>query len=330
MEVWGTLDDGRDVHRITLQQGEFKAHVLTLGAIVQDLRWSPHPFPLVLGSEQLSDYLGPMRYFGAMVGRFANRLGHGQFTLNGQHHQVSQNEKHRHCLHGGTQGSGTRLWTVSELWPNKVALVLTQDDGDMGFPGTLNTRVCISLQDQALRFEISATSDQDTLCNFTHHGFFCLDDTNTIAQHELQLLAPRVLDIDDDLIPTGLLNTVAGTAFDFTVPRSLGGQALDHHFCLAQSRQPIRPVAWLRSRVSNIELQVETTETGIQVYTADHIAESGWLGLDGRHYRPQSGLALETQAWPDAPNHAHFPSAVLRAGDTYHAQACYRFSQLEP
>jgi len=326
-EVFGQMPDGTEVLRLTLRGGGLVARVLTLGAIVQDLRLEGVPHPLVLGAETPAAYLGPMAYFGAMVGRFANRIAAGRFVLDGVAHQVPCNFRGRHALHGGTIGSGARLWRIDEQRADSVTLALSMADGEMGFPGNLAVRLRIALPGNgALHFDIGATTDRATPCSFSHHGYFTLDDTGDLSQHRLRVPAADYLPVDEDLIPTGEIAPVAGTPFDYRQPRSLHRQAIDHNFCLARQRQPLRPVALLESGASGLGLRVDTTEPGLQVYTATHLPPEGLAGLDGRRYRAFAGVALETQGWPDAPNRPHFPPAILRPGDGYRHSTRYTFA----
>ena len=326
-DILGHLPDGGAVARLTLRGGGLVARVLTLGAIVQDLRLEGSDQPLVLGAETPATYLGPMEYFGAVVGRFANRIAGGRFVLDGRTHQVPPNFRGRHALHGGPQGSAQRLWRVLARSRDSATLALRMDDGEMGFPGNLDVRVRISLPGNgALQFDIHARTDRATPCSFSHHGYFTLDDTGDLAQHLLQTPATQYLPVDDDLIPTGEIASVADTPFDYREPRSLSGQVLDHNFCLARRRLPIRPVARLESRASGLAMRVESTEPGLQVYTAAHLPPEGLTGLEGRRYGPFAGVALEAQSWPDAPNRPGFPPAILRPGETYHHCTRYSFS----
>jgi aldose 1-epimerase len=323
---FGHLPDGRVVHRLGLRSGGMHAHVLTLGAIVQDLRLQDIAHPLVLGADHLGPYLGPMRYFGASVGRYANRIAHGRFMLKGQAYALSRNALGRHCLHGGTTGCAEKLWQVVDVQEHRATLAITLPDGDMGFPGQLDISLTISLSDGALNFDYGATSDRDTVCSLSHHGYFVLDDSGSLAQHQLRVAADHYLPVDDDLIPTGQIAPVTGSAFDFRTMRSLQDVALDHNFCLSPARTALRPVAWLHSALSGVQMRVETTEPGLQVYTANHLPQAGVTGLDGRPLGRHAGVALEAQGWPDAPNQPDFPDATLRAGEPYRHQTRYVFN----
>lgn len=324
-ELFDRTPDGQDVHSLHLSSGALSARILTLGAIIQDLRLEGVPYPLVLGADTLAPYLGPMQYFGAMVGRYANRIANGRFHIDGRAYQVSRNFRGRHCLHGGIHGSGQRIWNIEAHTPSSATLSLLLPDGEMGFPGTLSVVLRITVDGTALDLDISASCDSSTFCNFTHHGYFILDDSGSVADHSLRVDAQSYLPVDNDLIPTGQIASVAGTGFDFRTARSLRAVELDHNFCLSDARRARCPVAWLQSH--NLSMQIETTEPGLQVYTATHLPEIGVEGLVGRHYPRHAGIALEAQVWPDAPNQPHFPSALLRPGEIYHQNTRYVFAR---
>lgn len=328
VEPWGTLPDGQMVHRLRLSGGALTAHVLTLGAIVQDLRLEGVGYSLVLGADHLAPYLGPMRYFGASVGRFANRIADGRFSLNGIAHELSRNAPGGHCLHGGAIGASDRIWTIADHAPDRVTLTLTLIDGDMGFPGRLEIVLEVSLAEAAITFSYSATTDADTPCSLSHHGYFVLDDRGTIASHRLQVAADHYLPVDGNALPTGQIAPVTNTPFDYRNPRSLSGVGLDHNFCLSDTPVPLRSVARLDSLRSGLAMQVATTEPGLQVYTANHLPEAGVMDHRGRVYARHAGVALEAQHWPDAPNRPDFPDATLRVGDTYRHVTRYSFHRL--
>ncbi|MGJ8584035.1 MAG: aldose epimerase family protein [Marinosulfonomonas sp.] len=326
--VFGAAPDGEAVQQITLQNGALTAQVLTYGATVRDLRMEGVDHPLVLGHDTLDPYFDKLRYFGAIVGRFANRLSNATFSIAGKDYAVDKNFRGRHMLHGGTSGVGCKVWAIKTASDTSVTLSLELPDGDMGFPGNMTVEVTYSLPgDGALQVEISAQTDAASPCNFAHHGYFNLDGSDTITDHILQIEAEHYLPVDDDLIPTGEARAVAGTPFDFSASREIGTDGYDHNFCLSQEKGPLRRVVTLRSPKSGITLNVETNETGIQVYDGGQMPMEGLPGLDGRVYRTNAGLALEAQVWPDAPNQPGFPMAILQPGETYHQSTRYVFSK---
>ncbi|WP_265501606.1 aldose epimerase family protein [Paracoccus beibuensis] len=319
---FGTLPDGRAVDCVTLRDGALTARVLTLGAIVQDLRMEGVDHPLVLGCPDVADYVGRGRYLGAIVGRCANRIGDACFRLDGTLYRTDRNFRGRHTLHGGADGSDVQLWQVAALAPDWVTLCLVLPDGHMGFPGTLRITATIALAKNALAIELSAVTDRPTLCNLTHHGYFDLDGRGDIRDQQLRIDARQYLPVDDDLIPTGRVAPVEATAFDFRQSRVIGDAGYDHNFCLSAAPQSLRPVGAVTGR--RLGMEVLTTCTGLQFY--DGVQLDGVPGLDGRIYGPHAGLALEAQHWPDAPNHPDFPDIVLRPGDEFHSTTHYRFA----
>ncbi len=319
----GTLPDGRAVQRVTLRDGRLTADVLTLGATVRGLWLAGVPHSLVLGAADMADYLGPARYFGSIVGRFANRIGGARFTLDGAEYHTDPNFRGRHTLHGGSDGTDVQLWQIAALAADRVTLVLTLPDGHMGFPGTLQVTALIALEGDALCLDLSARTDAPTPCSLAHHGLFDLDGHGDIRDHTLSIAADHYLPVDPDLIPTGEIAPVAGTSFDFRTARQIGDAGHDHNFCLSDAARDIRPVARLTGR-NGLSMQVETTACGLQFYDGSHI--DGVAGLDGRRHGPHSGVALEAQAWPDAPNRPRFPDAILRPGRTWRQTTRYGFA----
>ncbi|RPE71357.1 aldose 1-epimerase [Pacificibacter maritimus] len=328
---FGEMPDGETVHCIALSGGGLKARILTYGATVQDLRLEGVDHPLVLGAPTLAPYFGPFTYFGALVGRFANRIAQGRFSLDGTDYQITRKTGDIQALHGGETGTGQRNWTIADVSTSHVCLRLVLADGDMGFPGELTVLCDIRLtQAGGLSFDISATTTQATPCSFAHHSYFNLDDSPEISDHSLQVDAAHYLPVDDGQIPTGEIKPVAGTKFDFQTAETIGQRGLDHNFCLTTKpvpRKTIRDVAILTGKTSGVSMRVATDQPGLQVYDAAGFPKSGLSGLEGRRYGPFAGLALETQAWPDAPNHPQFPNAVLRSDETYRHHVSYHFSK---
>lgn len=326
IDIFDHLPDGRAVSRLTLRGPRLSASLLTLGATVQDLRLAGAPHPLVLGFPTLAPYLGAGLYVGAMVGRFANRIGGGRFTLDGVEHQTDRNFLGRHLLHGGADGIHQHLWEVADLAEDRATLTLCLPDGHMGFPGTIRIGAEFSVAGDGLDITLSAATDAPTLCNLAHHGYFDLDGLGDIRGHRLRIAADHYLPVTPDLIPTGAVADVSGTPFDFRHGPLIGAriaeQGYDHNLCLAPARRPLTEVARLEGRSGPV-LTIETTEPGLQLYDGRHF--TGLPGLDGRTYGAHAGVALETQGWPDAPNHPHFPDTTLRPGQPWQSRTVYRF-----
>lgn len=304
-----------------------RARFTDWGAALMDLRLDGHAAPLVLGFDDPNLYPEHSRYFGATAGRFANRIGEGRFALDGASYQTDTNFLGRHTLHGGRKGTGKREWEMLDREADAIRFGLNLADGEMGFPGALRIEALFTCAPGAsLRIEYRATCDAPTLCNLAHHSYWCLDDTGGLARHTLKVAADRYTPVDDGMIPTGVAS-VEGTRFDFRSGRALPGEALlDHNLCLSDARVAVRPVGVLRSDASGLRMQIATTEPGMQVYDGAKL-DIHAPGLGGRRYGPHAGVALEPQVWPDAPNHADFPDATLRPGETYRQTTTFTFSK---
>jgi len=332
-ELFGTTAEGEPVHRYTISGGGLTANIINWGAAVQDLRLDGHDAPLVLGFERLEFYETKSPYFGAVPGRYANRIGGARFTLDGKTYNTDPNFLGKHTLHGGSKGYGKRVWQVALHGPDFVTMALHSADGDMGFPGAIDVACTYRVKiPGALSIEFTGEADRTTLCNLTHHSYFNLDDggSGDILDHRLMMPAAAYLPVDEELIPTGVIQPVDGTAFDFRQARPVrweedGEQVVyDHNFCLAPERRAMHQAAWAQGGRSGVEMEVWTTEPGVQFYAGHKVARDV-PGLDGRMYKARAGFCLETQVWPDAPNQPHFPQAVLRPGETYHHSTEYRF-----
>lgn len=320
MQVFGTTPEGQVIHSFELVGGGLSARVLTWGGILQDLRLEGVPYSLVLNFPDLAGYLNSKAYIGGNVGRFANRIAYGRAPIAGRNYQLSTNFLGKHLLHGGSEGADRQVWSVSAYTESSLSLELVLAEGHMGFPGELTVTLHYRLLDSAcLELEFLATTTVPTLCNFAHHSYFNLDGAGSIQNHQLQIQAEHYLPVDAEAIPSGEIASVAGTAFDFRElkPINWQGAKYDHNFCTADSQQPPRPVAYLQGQ-KGIELRLATTEPGLQCYDGEHL-DAG--------YAAYAGLALEPQAWPDAPNHAYFPSAELWPGQLYRQVTRYYFSR---
>ncbi|MFC1435910.1 aldose epimerase family protein [Streptacidiphilus sp. N1-3] len=341
---YGTLPDGSPVHRWTLTDGTgLTASVLTLGAILQALHVpdsSGRTANIALGHRDLTGYLGRAPYFGATIGRYSNRIAAGRFRLDDRVHLVPLSDQPRpNSLHGGEQGFDTRLWTARPL-AGGVELSLTSPDGDQGFPGTLRASVRYTLAAGQLRIDYRADTEAPTVVNLTNHSYFNLagEGADSVLDHELTLAAAAYLPVDPQLRPLGGGPApVAGTPFDFTSARPLGERigaedeqlriagGYDHCWALDGGRTSNpRRVAVLRHPASGRTLKLSTTEPGIQVYTGNTL-DGSFTGPSGRPYGRYSGVALETQHFPDSPNRPDYPSTVLRPGEEYRSATVLDF-----
>ena len=318
-EDWGIAPDGTRVYRLRIGQGGLTAHFLTIGATLQDIRLKGFDFNLVLGYDRLVPYLTNSAYFGATVGRFANRINRGRAKLDGKNLKLDRNFLGKHHLHGGHDGSSHRNWKIVSHTSDEIVFRDVLPDGHMGFPGNLTVTVAFRIDEtRTLTSTIEAQTDAPTLCSFTNHNYFNLDGEGDIRAHRLCLNSDRYTEVNAEGIPTGDILSVDHTDYDFRQWRTLDVNGVpvdvDHNFCL----NPKSPAATLTSDRSGIGVRVSTTAPGLQVYTGGSIpADTGYL--------PFAGVALEAQIWPDAPNHAGFPSAILRPAETYRQVTRFAF-----
>lgn len=331
IEIFGTTASGEAVHRVRIAAGDIAANILTWGATVQDLRLAGHASPLVLGFERFDPYPTHSAWFGAIAGRFANRIAEGRFAIDGREFHVACNWLGKHTLHGGNAGMAHRLWSIADAGDDFVTLAWHEEDGAAGFPGNLDVECRYSLTNGgALVVDLIASADAPTPCSLAHHSYFNLDDggKGDVLDHRLRIAAESWLPVDAELIPTGEIRAVAGGDCDFRAPRPMRSSmaGYDYNWCLAEARRPLTFAARAECARSGIALEVWTTEPGLQFYDGAGIA-AGLLGLDGIAYGPRSGFCLEPQAWPDAPNRPAFPSTILRPGEAYRQRSEFRFRQ---
>ena len=328
-EIFGTTADGQSVERAVLQAGGLTAKIMSFGAVLQDLRLEGHSSPLVLGFDRFEDYPRHSRYFGATAGRCANRIAGASFTLDGAEYRLDPNFLGKHHLHGGSQSIGKRLWTFSAVERDSATLTLDLADGEMGYPGAMSATVRFALLPEGvLDIRMRATTARPTLCNLAHHSYFNLSGEATILNHRLQIAAEHYLPVDEELIPTGSQEPVAGTALDFGSATRLGAVCaatrLDHNFCLSNARSALRDVAALTG--GKVTMRIRTTEPGLQVYDGAPL-DLPVPGLDGRPIGAYAGIALEPQVWPDAIHHPDWPQAILRPGETYDQHTQFVFGK---
>jgi aldose 1-epimerase len=336
------MPDGTAVNLYTLSDGVVEASVTPYGARLTSVKAPDRDGNLgevVLGHETLEPYLSDRKnYLGAIVGRFANRIAAGRFTLDGDTCQVPLNDG-PNCLHGGPVGFDQKVWQAEEA-KGGVTFTLVSPDGDMGFPGTLTLAVRYSLAAAGkLLIEYTATTDGATVVNVTNHAYFNLagEASTSILDHELTLHAERFTPINETLIPTGELAPVSGTVFDFQTSSRIGeridqddvqlrrARGYDHNWVLGE-KGTLKPAARLKDPLSGRVLTVETTEPGIQFYSGNFLDGTAPARHGEGSIEHRSGLCLETQGYPDAPNQPGFPSVVLLPGETLRSQTSFHFS----
>ncbi|HOC70619.1 MAG TPA: aldose epimerase family protein [Candidatus Hydrogenedentes bacterium] len=324
---------------------DFKAAITNYGGILVSL-WAPDrngkTADIVLGFDDVSGYAAKHPYFGAIVGRYGNRIAGGQFTLDGKMYSLAQNDGPNH-LHGGVRGFDKALWTAEPLIRDDAVglkLTHTSPNGDEGYPGNLSCTVTYWLTNtKTLEIEYTAVTDAPTPVNLTNHSYFNLKGHNggDILTHELTLFADRFTPVDETLIPTGELRPVEGTPFDFRTAAAIGarinteeeqlvrGKGYDHNFVLdADAKGRFVQAARVREPQTGRVLEVYTTEPGVQFYCGNFLDGSN-VGKGGAVYNHRNGFCLETQHFPDSPNQATFPSTVLRPGQMHHTQTHFRF-----
>ena len=340
---FGKLDDGTLIEAFTLKNSHgASAKIITHGATLAELRVSDRTgkeADVVLGFDDLKGYLGDHPHFGGVIGRFANRIAKGKFSIDGQDYQLATNNG-PNTLHGGNVSFDHRVWKgepVSDAKGAAVRLTYVSPDGEENFPGTLTVTVMYTLtDDNALKIEYSATTDKATAINLTNHSYFNLSDGGNVLGYMLTLNASRYTPADSTLIPTGELAPVKGTAYDFTKPMTIGSRiaelakikeagGYDINYAVDGEDGQLRKAAKVVDPASGRMMEVWTTAPGVQLYTANWLDES-IHGKRGVAYGKYGAVCLETQNFPDAVNHANFPNAILRPGATYHSETIYKFS----
>jgi aldose 1-epimerase len=325
---------GTDIHEVTLAtDAGAEAKIITWGAVVRDL---VVPAPngrqrVVLGFDAIDDYVAHSPYFGAIVGRYANRIGNARFSLGGRTYRLDANEKGNQ-LHGGSAGFGQRVWTIIARSATSVTLALVSEDGDMGYPGRLLAICTYALLEPAtLRIVLEAVTDQPTPVNLTTHGYFNLDGGPDICSHHLMIAGDFVTPTNEELIPTGEIEAVTGTDYDFRTLRPIGAPQLlrchinyDINFVLRRDGPDIAHAATVMSLKSGLAMELWTTEPGLQFY-GGHLLDTPVPGLDGKPYTRNGGLCLEPQRFPDGPNQPHFPPCILRPGEVSRQASELRF-----
>ncbi len=337
---FGKTKEGAPVKIFTLTNPSgMEARIITYGGRVVSLKTPDKTGAMgdvVLGFDSLDGYLAENPFFGALVGRYANRIGHAQFTLDGVLYKVPKNDGDN-SLHGGPRGFDKVVWTPRELPGGGLELTYLSKDGEEGYPGNLKAVVTYRLTDaNELKIDYEATTDKDTVVNLTNHSYFNLRGSGDILGHILTLNADRFTPVDSGLIPTGVLQSVAGTPFDFRKPAAIGarignndeqlklGKGYDHNWVLNKKGSELSLAARVEEPVSGRVMEVWTTQPGVQFYTGNFL-DGTIKGKGGRIYQRRSALCLETQHFPDSPNKPDFPSTVLKPGQHYQTTTIFKF-----
>jgi len=338
-DIFGNMSDGAEIALFTLTNSQgIKAKIITYGAILVSLEVPDREGNLAdvtLGYDSLAGYLETSPYFGAVVGRFGNRIAKGRFSLNGEEYSLATNNGENH-LHGGIKGFDKVVWDAEIVrQENAVGVKLSylSPDGEEGYPGNLTCTLVYTLTEaNELKFTYEATTDKATPLNLTQHSYWCLSGQGKgdILGHELLLHADRYTPVDEGLIPTGELREVADSAFDFTSPHAIGERiadvpgGYDHNYVLSGGGGTLELAARVYEPGSGRVMEIFTDQPGIQFYTGNFL-DGTITGKDGKSYLKHSGFCLETQHFPDSPNQPDFPSTILKPGETYQTQTVHKF-----
>jgi aldose 1-epimerase len=337
---FGHTAEGTPVDLYSLADGKIEVGVITYGGIVVSLLVPDRNGKLddvVLGCDSVEKYVTQTAHFGGIIGRYANRIAHGSFQLDGQTYSIPKNNGDN-ALHGGIRGFDKVVWAAKQI-KDGIELTYVSKDGEEGFPGTLTTTVRYTVSGGALRIEYSATTDKDTVLNLTNHSYFNLagQGKGDVLGHILKIDASRITPVDANLIPTGELLPVEGTPFDFRTPHVIGaridaddaqlrlGHGYDHTFVLDHPAGQLAEAAEVYEPTTGRILRVSTTEPGVQLYTGNFL-DGSITGKEGRVYKQRFAFCLETQHFPDSPNHPSFPSTELKPGQTFHSVTVLEFS----
>lgn len=294
---FGETSDGAPVRAYQISGGGLSARVIEWGAILQDLRLDGVDRPLTLGFPSMAGYLADGQHIGAIVGRVANRLSAGRFSVGGVAHLATRNIEGRDTLHGGARGWGRRLWRAAEADERRIVLRLDDPDEAEGFPGAVAAECAYEIAGGALRITMNARASAPTIVNATHHAYFNLSGAPSIDDHEIEVRADRLTPLNDRLTPTGAVAPVSGD-LDLREIAPVGARDIDVNYALADRRRN-HPVEAARLRGGGVEMRLLSTAPGLQVYTGHNLSGA---------FAPRAGICLEPQYWPDAPNHPGFPS----------------------
>jgi aldose 1-epimerase len=343
--AFGKTPDGQNIDLYTLtNKSGLQVAITNFGGIVVRIKVADRngkSEDVVLGYDSLDGYVSDKAYFGAIVGRYANRIAQGKFTFDGKTYTLARNNG-ENSLHGGIKGFNKAVWKAQEVHAKdgpSVELTYLSKDGEEGYPGNLSVKVVYTLTDHnELKIDYNATTDKKTVLNLTNHSYFNLNPSGSdILQHVLMIQADKFTPVDAGLIPTGELRSVAGTPFDFREPTAIGaridqddeqlklGKGYDHNFVLIKKGNGVELAARVVEPTTGRVLEVFTDQPGVQFYSGNFL-DGTIRGKGGKVYQRRSALCLETQHFPDSPNHAEFSTTELKPGEKYHTTTIYKFS----
>lgn len=340
--AFGKTPDGKSVELYTLRNSKgMEARIMTYGGIVTSLKVADKTgqfSDVVLGYDHLDGYVENNPYFGALIGRYGNRIAQGKFTLNGRQYTLAQNNG-ENSLHGGVKSFDKVVWKTGKVTDRTLELHYFSKNGEEGFPGNLNVKAVYEItEDNALRLDFTATTDAATPCNLTHHSYFNLAGKGDVLNHVVTINADKFTPTDAGSIPTGELRRVRGTPFDFTIPTTIGarinndydqltlGKGYDHNWVINQTSPGVLTKAATVSEASSGRvMEVWSTEPGTQFYTGNFL-DGTITGKGGWVYQQRHGFCFEPQHFPDSPNKPNFPSCILNPGETYQNTIIYKFS----
>jgi aldose 1-epimerase len=343
-QSFGQTKDGTPVNLFTLRNNKgAEVGICNYGGLVIFMKVpdrNGHFGDVVLGYDNVADYINATPYFGAMIGRYGNRIAKGKFTLDGVQYKLAINNG-PNALHGGLKGFDKVVWEptiLASLEGPSLQLRYTSKDGEEGYPGTLTVKAVYTLtEDNALKLEYTATTDKDTVVNLTQHSYFNLAGKDSITNHQVMIPADKFTPVDSTLIPTGELKPVDGTPFDFRTPTAIGarigqddeqlkfGGGYDHNWVINKPMGQLGLMARVYEPTSGRVLEVFSTEPGLQFYTGNFL-DGKLTGKGGWVYQYRNGFCMEPQHYPDSPNQPNFPSVVLKPGQVYHNTIIFKFS----
>ncbi len=330
---FGIMPDGEKAELLTLDNGIISCRIITYGAVLQSLfvpDKNGNPVDVVLGCDTMDAYRAHNDYMGAIVGRYANRIGNGRFHANGKEYTLALNSGPNHS-HGGIIGFSHRIWTVEELTDTRAVLSIFSEDGEEGYPGNLTLRVTYQLNNRELQIKYNAVCDQDTPCSITNHAYFNLEghDSGPILEQLVAIYAEHYTPADEAGLPTGILEPVEGTPMDLRKPTRIGehiddksfaqlrqSNGYDHNYAVADCGGILRTAAWASAPGTGISMTIRSTYPGVQLYTANFLEENH-PGKNGCTYGPRHAFCLEAEFFPDSPNKEAFPGGILKAGEQY-------------